>query len=45
MRSVWRSRVWSKARQGMEQGGIVEPYSVLLLHRDGGSSVYAKYRS
>jgi hypothetical protein len=30
---------------GMEQGGRVDPYSVLLLHRDGGSSTYAKYRS
>lgn len=29
---------------GMEQGGRVEPYTVLLLHRDGGSSSYAKYR-
>lgn len=29
---------------GMEQGGRVDPYSVLLLHRDGGSSTYAKYR-
>jgi hypothetical protein len=28
---------------GMEQGGRVDPYSVLLLHRDGGSSSYAKY--
>ena len=28
---------------GMEQGGRVEPYTVLLLHRDGGSSGYAKY--
>ena len=34
-----------KGSPGMEQGGIVEPYNVLLLHRDGGSSVYAKYRS
>jgi len=30
---------------GMEQGGRVDPYSVLLLHRDGGSSTYAKYRA
>jgi hypothetical protein len=30
---------------GMEEGGRVDPYSVLLLHRDGGSSTYAKYRS
>jgi hypothetical protein len=30
---------------GMEQGGRVEAYSVLLLHRDGGSSTYAKYRA
>lgn len=29
---------------GMEQGGRVDPYTVLLLHRDGGSSAYAKYR-
>ena len=29
---------------GMEQGGKVEPYTVLLLQRDGGSSAYAKYR-
>ena len=29
---------------GMEQGGRVEPYTVLLLHRDGGSSSYARYR-
>lgn len=29
---------------GMEQGSRVDPYSVLLLHRDGGSSTYAKYR-
>jgi hypothetical protein len=29
---------------GMEQGGRVDPYTVLLLHRDGGSSSYAKYR-
>jgi len=29
---------------GMEQGGRAEPYSVLLLHRDGGSSSYARYR-
>ena len=28
---------------GMEQGDRREPYSVLLLHRDGGSSTYAKY--
>ncbi len=28
----------------MEQGGRVDPYTVLLLHRDGGSSAYAKYR-
>lgn len=28
---------------GMEQGGRVDPYTVLLLHRDGGSSAYAKY--
>ena len=28
---------------GMEQGGRVDPYTVLLLHRDGGSSSYAKY--
>jgi hypothetical protein len=30
---------------GMEQGNRVDPYSVLLLHRDGGSSTYAKYRA
>ena len=30
---------------GMEQGGRVDPYDVLLLHRDGGSSVFAKYRA
>lgn len=30
---------------GMEQGGRVDPYTVLLLHRDGGSSNYAKYGS
>ena len=30
---------------GMEQGGRVDPYTVLLLHRDGGSSTYAKYRA
>lgn len=30
---------------GMEQGSRVDPYSVLLLHRDGGSSTYAKYRA
>ena len=30
---------------GMEQGGRVDPYTVLLLHRDGGSSAYAKYRA
>jgi hypothetical protein len=30
---------------GMEQGDRVDPYTVLLLHRDGGSSTYAKYRS
>lgn len=29
---------------GMEQGGRVDPYTVLLLHRDGGSSAYARYR-
>ena len=29
---------------GMEQGGRVDPYTVLLLQRDGGSSSYAKYR-
>lgn len=29
---------------GMEQGDRVDPYTVLLLHRDGGSSAYAKYR-
>lgn len=29
---------------GMEQGGRVDPYTVLLLLRDGGSSAYAKYR-
>ena len=29
---------------GMEQGGRVDPYTVLLLYRDGGSSTYAKYR-
>lgn len=29
---------------GMEQGNRVDPYTVLLLHRDGGSSSYAKYR-
>lgn len=28
---------------GMEQGGRVDRYTVLLLHRDGGSSSYAKY--
>lgn len=28
---------------GMEQEGRVDPYTVLLLHRDGGSSSYAKY--
>jgi hypothetical protein len=28
---------------GMEQGERVDPYTVLLLHRDGGSSSYAKY--
>lgn len=28
---------------GMEQGGRADPYTVLLLHRDGGSSAYAKY--
>lgn len=28
---------------GMEQGDRREPYAVLLLHRDGGSSTYAKY--
>lgn len=28
---------------GMEQGGRVDPYTVLLLHKDGGSSSYAKY--
>jgi hypothetical protein len=30
---------------GMEQGGRVDPYTVLLLQRDGGSSSYAKYRA
>lgn len=30
---------------GMEQGGRVDPYNVLLLHRDGGSSIYARYRA
>jgi hypothetical protein len=30
---------------GMEQDGRIEPYTVLLLHRDGGSSSYAKYRA
>jgi hypothetical protein len=34
-----------KGSPGMEQGGIVEPYAVLLLHRNGGSSTYAKYRA
>lgn len=29
---------------GMEQGSRVDPYTVLLLTRDGGSSAYAKYR-
>ena len=29
---------------GMEQGDKVQPYTVLLLHRDGGSSAYARYR-
>ena len=29
---------------GMEQGDRVDPYTVVLLHRDGGSSSYAKYR-
>jgi hypothetical protein len=29
---------------GMEQGDRVDPYTVLLLHSDGGSSAYAKYR-
>lgn len=29
---------------GMEQGDRKDPYTVLLLHRDGGSSSYAKYR-
>lgn len=28
---------------GMEQGSRVDPYNVLLLHRDGGSSIYARY--
>jgi hypothetical protein len=28
---------------GMEQGRRPDPYTVLLLHRDGGSSAYAKY--
>jgi len=28
---------------GMEQGDRREPYAVLLLHRDGGSSTYSKY--
>lgn len=28
---------------GMEQGTRVDPYTVLLLQRDGGSSSYAKY--
>ena len=28
---------------GMEQGRPPDPYTVLLLHRDGGSSTYAKY--
>jgi hypothetical protein len=30
---------------GMEQGSRVDLYTVLLLHRDGGTSSYAKYRS
>lgn len=30
---------------GMEEGKRVDPYTVLLLHRDGGSSSYAKYRA
>jgi hypothetical protein len=34
-----------KGSPGMEDGGRVEPYNVLLLHSDGGSSIYAKYRS
>ncbi len=29
---------------GMEQGNVVNPYAVLLLYRDGGSSAFAKYR-
>ena len=28
---------------GMEQGGRADPYSVLLLHKDGSSSVFASY--
>jgi hypothetical protein len=28
---------------GMEQGDRVDPYEVLLVHEDGGTSVYAKY--
>lgn len=28
---------------GMEQGRRPDPYSVLLLHKDGSSSTYAKY--
>lgn len=34
-----------KGSPGMEQGVRVEPYAVLLLHRDGGSSTYAKYHA
>ena len=35
-----------KGSPGMEQpDGRVDPYNVLLLHRDGGSSIYAKYRA
>jgi len=28
---------------GMEQGDAREPYEVLLIHRDGSTSVYARY--
>jgi len=28
---------------GMEQGGRVDPYRVLLVHEDGSTSVYAEY--
>lgn len=34
-----------KGSPGMEEGGIVQPYNVLLLLRDGGSSIYARYRA